>query len=50
MLRLTNVVKTYAEKMSGAVEALKSVSLDFKSSGFVSILGPSGCGKTTLHN
>lgn len=50
MLKLINVVKNYAEKTNGEVEALKGVSLDFKSSGFVSILGPSGCGKTTLLN
>jgi ABC-type Fe3+/spermidine/putrescine transport system ATPase subunit len=38
-----NVRKTY-----GKVEALKGVSLTFKSGGLTAILGPSGCGKTTL--
>lgn len=50
MLRLKNVVKTYAESTEGAVEALKGVSLAFRPNEFVSILGPSGCGKTTLLN
>ena len=50
MLTLNNIVKTYAEKTEGAVEALKGISLSFRSSEFVSILGPSGCGKTTLLN
>ncbi|HWU38265.1 MAG TPA: ABC transporter ATP-binding protein, partial [Candidatus Acidoferrum sp.] len=35
-------------KMYGKVEALKGVSLNFKSGGLTAILGPSGCGKTTL--
>jgi ABC-type Fe3+/spermidine/putrescine transport system ATPase subunit len=38
-----NLRKTY-----GKVEALKGVSLTFKSGGLTAILGPSGCGKTTL--
>ncbi len=49
MLTLTNITKDY---LSGdnTVHALKSVSLSFGKSEFVSILGPSGCGKTTLLN
>jgi ABC-type Fe3+/spermidine/putrescine transport system ATPase subunit len=35
-------------KRYGAVEALRSVSLDFDSGRLTAILGPSGCGKTTL--
>jgi ABC-type Fe3+/spermidine/putrescine transport system ATPase subunit len=42
-VRVENVRKTY-----GKVEALKSVSLDFRSGALTAILGPSGCGKTTL--
>jgi ABC-type Fe3+/spermidine/putrescine transport system ATPase subunit len=42
-VRVENVRKTY-----GKVEALKGVSLAFKSGGLTAILGPSGCGKTTL--
>jgi ABC-type Fe3+/spermidine/putrescine transport system ATPase subunit len=42
-VQVENVRKTY-----GKVEALKRVSLGFKSGGLTAILGPSGCGKTTL--
>jgi ABC-type Fe3+/spermidine/putrescine transport system ATPase subunit len=35
-------------KRYGKVEALKEVSLNFRSGGLTAILGPSGCGKTTL--
>src|SRR5574341_732921 len=42
-VRVENVRKTY-----GKVEALKSVSLEFRSGALTAILGPSGCGKTTL--
>ncbi len=49
MLTLTNICKTYLAGDS-EVHALKSVSLRFRKSEFVSILGPSGCGKTTLLN
>jgi len=42
-VQVENVRKTY-----GKVEALKGVSLDFKSGRLTAILGPSGCGKTTL--
>jgi ABC-type Fe3+/spermidine/putrescine transport system ATPase subunit len=36
------------QKRYGKVEALKEVSLNFRSGGLTAILGPSGCGKTTL--
>jgi ABC-type Fe3+/spermidine/putrescine transport system ATPase subunit len=42
-VQVENVRKTY-----GKVEALKRVSLNFKSGALTAILGPSGCGKTTL--
>jgi ABC-type Fe3+/spermidine/putrescine transport system ATPase subunit len=42
-VRVENVRKTY-----GKVEALKGVSLNFRSGALTAILGPSGCGKTTL--
>ncbi|HIT33886.1 MAG TPA: ATP-binding cassette domain-containing protein [Candidatus Faecousia intestinigallinarum] len=49
MLELKNIVKTYPIG-GGKVEALKGVSVSFRSNEFVAILGPSGCGKTTLLN
>ena len=49
MLQLKNIVKDYAAG-DQAVHALKSVSINFRSNEFVSILGHSGCGKTTLLN
>jgi ABC-type Fe3+/spermidine/putrescine transport system ATPase subunit len=42
-VQVEDVRKTY-----GKVEALKGVSLGFKSGRLTAILGPSGCGKTTL--
>ena len=42
-VRVERVRKTY-----GKVEALKGVSLIFRSGALTAILGPSGCGKTTL--
>ena len=49
MLELKNIIKDY-EMNDAVVHALKNVSVNFRSSEFVSILGPSGCGKTTLLN
>ncbi len=42
-VRVENVRKMY-----GKVEALKDISLNFRSGALTAILGPSGCGKTTL--
>jgi len=49
MLELKNITKIYPAG-NGKVEALRGISLSFRSSEFVSILGPSGCGKTTMLN
>ncbi len=49
MLQLKNINKVYTTG-DITVQALKNVSLNFRSNEFVSILGPSGCGKTTLLN
>lgn len=43
MLEIADLSKSY-----GAVEALKSTSLDISAGEFFALLGPSGCGKTTL--
>ena len=49
MLSLKNIRKNY-RMGDTVVEALKGVSVDFRSSEFVAVLGQSGCGKTTLLN
>ncbi len=49
MLELRNIKKIYPAG-DGQVIALKDISLQFRTSEFVSILGPSGCGKTTMLN
>lgn len=49
MLRLKNIVKNYVTGDT-TVQALKGISINFRSNEFVSILGHSGCGKTTMLN
>lgn len=49
MLQLKNIKKRY-EAGEFSVDALKGITLSFRTSEFVSILGPSGCGKTTMLN
>lgn len=49
MLTLKDIHKKYYTD-ENAVEALKGVSISFRSNEFVAILGPSGGGKTTLLN
>lgn len=49
MLELKDITKVYPASGEN-VQALRGVSLQFRSKEFVSVLGPSGCGKTTLLN
>lgn len=49
MIQLKKITKKYVTG-SLTVDALKGVSLNFRSSEFVAVLGPSGCGKTTMLN
>jgi NitT/TauT family transport system ATP-binding protein len=42
-LRVAKVRKTF-----GALEAIKTISIDIADGEFISLLGPSGCGKSTL--
>ena len=49
MLELRDLTKVYPAAGEN-VEALRGISLQFRSSEFVCVLGPSGCGKTTLLN
>ena len=46
-LAVSGVGLTYRTS-SGAVEALRSISLDVRDGEFVSVVGPSGCGKSSL--
>ena len=47
MVRIEEVSKVYRGR-SGAVEALRGVSLEFSEGSFTALVGRSGCGKTTL--
>ena len=49
VLELIRISKDYGSEQY-KVSALRSVTVAFRDSEFVSILGPSGCGKTTLLN
>ncbi len=49
-VELAGVSRTYGERTSEPVQALRSVSLTFEPGSFTSVEGPSGCGKTTLLN
>ncbi len=49
MLKLTEIKKSYTVGDT-VIEALKGISVEFRTNEFVSVLGPSGCGKTTLLN
>jgi len=47
LIRIEGVAKRF-ETASGAVEALRDVSLTVREGEFCTIIGPSGCGKSTL--
>ncbi len=49
MLKLVDISKSY-KIGEFQQDALDNVSIEFRSSEFVTVLGPSGCGKTTLLN
>src|SRR3990170_210002 len=44
---LQNVSKSYAERGTEAVEAVKDLTLEIPDGSFFALLGPSGCGKTS---
>ena len=46
-VQLSEVSKTFRAG-DAELEALRDITLDVASGGFLSLLGPSGCGKTTL--
>lgn len=49
-IEIKNLNKTYNQGKEGAVEALKSISLEVKTGSIFGLLGPNGAGKSTLIN
>lgn len=49
-IEIARVSKVFDDGDGGAVEAIRSTSLDVAEGDFVAIVGPSGCGKSTLLN
>jgi NitT/TauT family transport system ATP-binding protein len=47
-VRITGLVRRFANPMAAPVEVLAGIDLDVPASELVALLGPSGCGKSTL--